>query len=220
MTKSVSRPLLGALACACALAMLATLVYGYRSVQVLDTRLLAAFVVPSGSAIATIATAIAYLGDFPALLAMLALACGIALGRGRPRDAVAAFAIVAGANLTTQLLKLAFAHPRLRAVLGADHFAWDGFPSGHVTAAASIAIAYAFVVPPRLRPAVVLVGTGLAAAMGCAVVMLNWHYPSDVLGGILVAATWGFAVLAGRRLLEEGWRPTRQPARRPAISLK
>ena len=36
-------------------------------------------------------------------------------------------------------------------------------------------------------------------AVGCSRVVLHYHYPSDVLGGWLVAAGWGFAVVATLR---------------------
>ncbi len=124
---------------------------------------------------------------------------------------LAALAVVAGANLTTQTASRSLlAHPRARQLLGADQLEWDGFPSGHATAAASIAIAFAFVVPARLLPAVAALGACLAAAMGWAVLVLNWHYPSDVVGGILVAGAWGFAVLA----VDAGSRPASIPAGR------
>jgi membrane-associated phospholipid phosphatase len=97
----------------------------------------------------------------------------------------------------------------------------DGFPSGHVTAAASIAIAFAFVVPARVLPAVAVLGTCFVVAMGWAVLALNWHYPSDVVGGVLVASGWGFAALASMRFAAGGRsRRPAQPARRAAISLK
>jgi membrane-associated phospholipid phosphatase len=180
------------------------------------------FMAASGSHAESLAGAIVPAGDVPALLLMLALAGAIGLARGRPRQAAAALIVVAGANLMTQALKVMLsAHPRLQAILGADQFRWDGFPSGHVTAVASIAVALAFVVPRRLLPAVAVTGTGLAIAMGWAVLALNWHYPTDVLGAIFVVGAWGFAALAGLRALE-GRRYRRAPplGRRPAISVK
>jgi membrane-associated phospholipid phosphatase len=53
------------------------------------------------------------------------------------------------------------------------------------------------------------------------VMILAWHFPSDVLGGILVACGWGFAVLALRRAAEgSGSSPRAQASSRPAISVK
>ena len=71
-------------------------------------------------------------------------------------------------------------------------------------------------------------GACLVAAVGCSVLVLAWHFPSDVLGGILVACGWGFAVLALRRVVEGGGGSERrddrgrraQVASRPAISVK
>ena len=92
---------------------------------------------------------------------------------------------------------------------------------GHATAATSIAIAFLFVAPHGWRPAVAAAGACFVAAVGCSVMILAWHFPSDVLGGILVASGWGFAVLAVRRIVEGGGSGRRsQVASRPAISVK
>ena len=68
------------------------------------------------------------------------------------------------------------------------------------------------------------VGRGAIAgpvAVGLSVVVIAWHYPSDVIGGMLVAAGWGFAVLAARRAV---WprepRGRAQCSRPAAISVK
>ena len=201
--------------------MTALLAYGTWSAQRLDSAVSARFVAASGTTIESLASGLTFLGDPPALLSMLAIACAIGWAWGRPRGIAAAVVVVAGASLTTQALKVALSHPRARHLLGAENVSWDGFPSGHVTAMASIAIAFAFVVPRRLLPAVAALGTGLVAAMGCAVLVLNWHYPSDVVGGILVAGAWGFAALASLRFAAGA--PSGRPAQlgsRAAISLK
>jgi membrane-associated phospholipid phosphatase len=203
VTKSVKAPLAAWIACAGALVGLALVAYGIDAAQRADATLLTKFIARDGS-FGWLAEAIAHLGDPLPLLAMLACACAIALWRGRPLDAVAAVVVVTGANLTTQLLKVALAHPRFQSVLGHDQLGPVAFPSGHATAAASIAIAFLFVVPHEWRPAVAAVGACFVAAVGCSVMVLAWHFPSDVLGGILVASGWGFAVLAARRIAEGG----------------
>lgn len=221
MARNVKAPLVGWFACTAGLAAVAFLAYGSGSVQRLDASVLARFVNGSGPHSNSLASAITVLGDPPALLLMLLLACAIGWARGLPRGIIAAIAVVAGANLTTQFFKLALAHPHARQLLGADQLQWDGFPSGHETSAVSIAIAFAFVVPARLLPAVAALGACLAAAMGWSVLVLNWHYPSDVVGGILVAGAWGFAVLAAVRFAAGlGSRRPAQLGRRAAISLK
>jgi len=201
--------------------MTAMLAYGTWSAQRLDSAVSARFIAASGTPIDSLASGLTFLGDMPALLSMLAIACGIGWALGRPRGIAAAVVVVAGANLTTQVLKVALSHPRARHLLGTENDAWDGFPSGHVTAVASLAIAFAFVVPRRFLPAVAAVGGCLVAAMGCAVLVLNWHYPSDVVGAVFVAGAWGFAVLASLRFA--AGTPSGRSAqlgRRAAISLK
>src|SRR5262249_22502719 len=126
-----------------------------------------------------------------------------------------------GANLSTQLFKMALAHPRLQALLGAEQIAANSFPSGHTTAVASLAVAYLFVVPREWRAGVAPLGGAVVVAVGCAVMALSWHYPSDVLGGILIVAAWGFGVLAALRASQGLPGAGRVQASRPAaISVK
>jgi membrane-associated phospholipid phosphatase len=203
------------------LVVVALLAYDVALAQRVDARVLARLVVEGGSRTESLASFLTFFGDLPALLVMTALACGIGWARRRPRNIAAALVVVAGANLTTQALKVALSHPRARELLGAENVTWDGFPSGHVTAAASISIAFAFVVPAKLFPAVAALGACFVVAMGWSVLALNWHYPSDVVGGVLVASSWGFAALASMRLAS-GTRFQRpaQLGSRAAISLK
>src|SRR5581483_2369613 len=58
-------------------------------------------------------------------------------------------------------------------------------------------------VPARLRPAAAALGASLAIAVGYSVVAGGLHYPSDVLGGFLMAATWTLAVVAGLLAAEQ-----------------
>jgi membrane-associated phospholipid phosphatase len=220
LARNVRAPLAGCLACAAGFAILAILIHKSGSVEHLDAVVLGHFA-ERGSRTGSLAAGIVLLGDLGALLPLLALACAIALKRHRPRAALAAVFVVAGANLTTQLFKTLLAHPRFEALLGYEQIGANSFPSGHTTAVASIAIAFAFVVSHEWRPAVALVGTGLVVAVGCSVMALDWHYPSDVLGGILVAAGWGFAALAGLRATRGGSRRrSLQLGSRAAISVK
>ncbi len=220
--RSVRAPLAGCLACSAGLLLVALLAYGTEAMQRLDARVLDRFIASPGSRAESLATAIVPAGDLPVLLAALALACAIGLARGLPRRAAAALVVVAGANLMTHALKVLLStHPRLQTILGAEQFRWDGFPSGHVTAVASLAVAFAFVVPRRLLPAAAIIGAGLVVAMGWAVLALNWHYPTDVLGAIFVVGAWGFAALAGLRALDgRRSRAAPQLGSRAAISVK
>jgi membrane-associated phospholipid phosphatase len=222
VVKRVKAPLAAWVACAGALVGLAMVAYGIDAAQRADATLLNHFI-NDGARLYPTADTVAHLGDPLPLVLMLGCACGVALWRSRPLDAAAAVVVVAGANLTTQVLKVLLAHPRFQSVLGNNQLGPVAFPSGHATAAASIAIAFLFVVPHDWRPAVALVGACFVAAIGCSVMILAWHFPSDVLGGILVACGWGFAVLALRRVAEGGGASSQSQASassRPAISVK
>ena len=201
MARNVKGPLAGWFVCTAGLVVVALLAYDAALAQRVDASVLTRLVVERGSGRESLGSFLTFFGDLPALLVMTAIACGIGWARRRPRSAVAALVVVAGANLTTQALKVALSHPRTRELLGAEGVEWDGFPSGHVTAAASIAIAFAFVAPAKLLPAVATLGACFVAAMGWSVLALNWHYPSDVVGGVLVASSWGFAALASIRFV-------------------
>jgi membrane-associated phospholipid phosphatase len=140
------------------------------------------------------------------LTLMGALIMAGALARGRPRMAVGAGLIVLGANVTTQVMKSRLDRPALT-----DAW-WDGagsYPSGHATVAMSLAMALVLVAPTALRLPLAVVGGAYALGVGVAVIGLDWHRPSDVLGAYLVAAAWTGAVAAALTL----W-PDRAPGTR------
>jgi membrane-associated phospholipid phosphatase len=200
VARNVRFPLAACLACAVALGFLTLLALGLAAGRHVDVRLFLRLAEDEPSR-STLADTIASLGDPLPMLAMLAVACAIALLRGRPRGALAALLVVAGANVTTQLLKVLLAHPRVKLAIGGDPFEPNTFPSGHTTAAASIAVAYLFVVPAALRGLTLMFGVAFTLTVAFSVVRIGWHYPSDVVGAILVAAGWGFAVLAALRAI-------------------
>ena len=224
MARNVKAPLAACFACVLALGLLVVFTFGVDASRHLDARLFFSLAEHRHSTAGSWGNVIAALGDLGVLLGMLAIACAIALPRGRPSDALAAVLVVAGANVTTQLLKILLAHPRVKTAIGGDPFESNTFPSGHTTSAASIAIAYAFVVPARLRELTQALSVAIALAVGCSVVVIGWHRPSDVLGGLLIAAGWGFAVLAARRAIASRASPStvrgRQSPSPAAISVK
>lgn len=197
VSESAKRSVAGCLACVTGLMLLTGIAYGSGSFQRLDAETLNRFSASSGSLAAGIAAPVRHSADLLPLLVLLALACGLALHFGRRRDALAALILVAGANLTTQILKAALAHPRYQPILGYRQIGSTSFPGGHATAALSIALAFVLAVPSSWRSLTALAGAVFAIAVGCSVLVLNRHFPSDVLGGWLVAGAWFFAVLAG-----------------------
>jgi uncharacterized protein (TIGR03382 family) len=140
-----------------------------------------------------------------ATIAVGALAAALVALRRRRRDlAVVAVTTLAGANLTTFVLKPLLAH--------ADPLGGEAarsldasFPSGHATAAMSLALVAVIVAPRGWRPWVAIAAAGYAATVGVALVLRFDHYPSDVVGGYLVATAWATAMAAiALRHREEG----------------
>jgi membrane-associated phospholipid phosphatase len=54
----------------------------------------------------------------------------------------------------------------------------------------SLLLGLLIVLPARLRAPVAAIGGGFAALTLASLLLLGSHYPSDVLGGILVATAW------------------------------
>jgi membrane-associated phospholipid phosphatase len=122
----------------------------------------------------------------------------VALARRRPGLALGVAGILFGANAMSQLLKPLLAEPRPAFALGGglpvEPASW---PSGHATAAMALTLASVLAAPPRLRPWVAAVGAAFAVAVSYSFLTLGWHYPSDVLGGFLVAVTWTLLAVGG-----------------------
>jgi membrane-associated phospholipid phosphatase len=114
----------------------------------------------------------------------------IALLRGRPRLALVVAFVLSGSSVTTQILKPLLAAHRFAPFLGGAQIANGSWPSGHSTAAMALALCAVFVATPRMRPFVAAGGAAFALAVSFSILILGWHYPSDVFAGHLVAATW------------------------------
>jgi membrane-associated phospholipid phosphatase len=221
VAKNVKAPLLACLGCAGALIALVVAAYKLGFVEHVDATLLAKISSPVGTGSHSLADGLGHLADPLPLAAMLAAIVVLALGAGRRREAVAAVAVVIGANVVTQVLKVVLAHPRYQPFLGSHQLWSTAFPSGHATAAASIALALILAAPGRLRHLAAAAGAAFVGLVSISVVVIEWHYPSDVVGGILVAAGWGFAAVAALRLLApRELAPEAQASSRFAISVK
>lgn len=145
-----------------------------------------------------LADLIAGVCDPAPFLVLSAIAVAIAFARGRARLALPVAAILLGANLTTELLKpsLALMHPHWMVPAGIPVHP-DSWPSGHATAAMSLTLALVLAAPARRRPLVAALGAVFVVAVCYSFLTLSWHYPSDVLGGYLVAVMWTQLALAG-----------------------
>jgi len=127
--------------------------------------------------------------------------------------ALAVAVILLGANVTAQVLKPLLAEHRGASLLGFTPVESASWPSGHATAAMSLALACVIAAPARLRPVVGALGSLFAVAVSYSFLTLGWHYPSDVIGGFLVATTWALLAIAGLRAAE-----SRRPWAVPGMS--
>ena len=116
----------------------------------------------------------------------------IALIRRRVALAVGALLLIAGANVTTQVVKALVARPDLgidpeRAGVG------NSLPSGHTTIAASVAVAFVLVLPAKARATGAMIAAVFAALAGVATLSAGWHRPSDAVAALLVVGGWAAA---------------------------
>lgn len=200
--ESVKRPVAGCLACVACVVLLTVLACVVGPFERLDATVLNHLSAHDSSLVAPAVVFFSLLADPLPQMAVLVLVCAVALCRGLPRLAVASVVLVAGANLTTQVLKTVLSHDRYQPILGYRQIGPTAFPSGHATASLAMACAFVLVVPPRWRVAAIVLGALATVAVGCSRVVRHYHYPSDVLGGWLVAAGWCFAVVAVLRASE------------------
>jgi membrane-associated phospholipid phosphatase len=126
-----------------------------------------------------------------------------AFAQARPRVALAVAVVMGLAPLTSETLKPLLAHPHAR--IGSIGIGPASWPSGHSTAALTLALCAVLVTPARLRLLVASIGAVFALAVGCSLLILAWHMPSDVIGGYLVAALWTALAVAALRAAERRW---------------
>lgn len=216
MTATPRRMLAGAAACMAAFALLLALAYGFGPAEWLDGNALAGFVAASDSPLSRFAAGFTWLCNPAQYLVLVLPLLAYALLKRGPRRAAAAALLIGGANVSSQVLKPLLAHQR-------DLSPWPqlhgpsaaAFPSGHTTAAMALAFAAVLVAPRAYRPIVAGIGGAFALAVSVSLLVLNWHYPSDVVGGQLLACAWCLIALAALRWSEARW-PERGSMRRAA----
>jgi membrane-associated phospholipid phosphatase len=195
MPRSARLLLLGAIACLLATVPVAIAAYSIAPTRELDSQLLLQMYRPESSPVDFVGEIVVLVGELPVVIALLGGIVWLGLHLGRRRETIVAAVLVLGAGATTQILKHVFAHLRFQEAF------WTkpqelAFPSGHTTAAAALSVALCLVVPPVHRLTAATVGLLVTAGVGISVVVIGWHYPSDVLGGLLVVGAWSLGALA------------------------
>jgi membrane-associated phospholipid phosphatase len=206
MDRRTQLALRGALAIAALLPFVYLAAVHVGPVHWLDAAILHGFTSLDGPRVHPLARSIARLCNPENFVWFVAALIGVALLRRRPRTAAAVAVVLLGAGVTTQLLKPALASPRWSSLLDdVGLVAPASWPSGHATAAMSIALCAVLVAPARLRPWTAAAGAVFAVAVTFSFLTLEWHYPSDVLGGFLVATLWTLLAVAALSWAEVRW---------------
>ncbi len=179
--------------------------------QVLDASVLQATNVGRAHVEAVVTTMLGAVSLVSLGVATVALAF-VAVARRRYRLAAVATLLILGANVTSQVLKhLVIDRPDL-GIPGTNIGAPNSMPSGHMTVAASVAVAAVLVLPPRLSSLTALIGTAYVALTGLGTLSAGWHRPSDALAALLIVGAWaaggGYVLVRGQR-----HEPVREPTR-------
>jgi membrane-associated phospholipid phosphatase len=200
--RRVAHPLFVAAVCLAGLVVTGVLAYLVPLAHVRDSATLQGFVALKRARLEPLLSAIVHSAD-PVQYALIGLAlAAIALGRGRPRVAGAIPLVLVATGATSQILKPLLAHPRLEDWLGTGQISAASWPSGHATAAMTLALCAVIAMPKRMRPAAALLGGAFATVVAYAILVLAWHFPSDVLGGFFVAGFWMALAVAALSWLE------------------
>jgi membrane-associated phospholipid phosphatase len=194
--------------CVLAFAILLALAYYVPAAAWLDAAALHGFVaVGHSKQAADIATVLAHLcNPLPYALAGIATITYAYKARGA-RTAAAVTLLLAGANITSQVLKplLAYHRELYHTEFELYNIRDAAFPSGHATAAMALALAVLIIVPRSFRPITAAVGAAFTIVVSFSVLILEWHFPSDVVGGYLIATSFGLAAFAALRYANEKW---------------
>jgi membrane-associated phospholipid phosphatase len=97
------------------------------------------------------------------------------------RDRMRAVACLLGPLVAAALVELV-----LKPLVGRHFEGVLTYPSGTVTDVTAVATAWVVAAPRRARPLVIVLGAVAVSLIAVAVTGLRWHYPTDVLGGIVL----------------------------------
>ena len=209
--------LAGAVWCVVAFFGLLVLAYYVGPTHQVDVAALHGFMAMHHARVESVAKVFAHLcNPAPYAIACVVAIVVAAVARG-PRTALAVGVLLAGANSTSQLLKPALAYHR-----ELYHTHWHlynlpdaAFPSGHATAAMSLSLAALLIVPRAYRPLVATFGALFTISVSFAILILAYHFPSDIVGGYLIATAWGLATFAALTAVNARW-PERGAVREAA----
>ena len=122
-----------------------------------------------------------------------------------PRVTAASVFLLLGAVGSAEVLKPMLAYLRDPHPPGHHLVSAASFPSGHAAASMSLAAVVVIAAPRTHRMLAAVLGALFTLAVSFSILVLEWHYPSDVLGGYLLATSWCLVTLAALRTAAERW---------------
>jgi undecaprenyl-diphosphatase len=169
-------------------------------------------------AVADIARIVTWAGSAFVLVPLALASCALLVRAGLRAQALAVALTLGGAMVISDVVKLLLSRPRpavehLQAVSGFS------FPSGHATQASAFWLSLLFAVSSSgasaRRMSLLAAGALLIVSLvGLSRVYLGVHYPSDVIGGILLGGGWAAYVALWSRPFTVPRRRTPRPVAR------
>jgi undecaprenyl-diphosphatase len=145
---------------------------------------------PAAGTVASAVSVTAVSGTLAPLILLVGLALRLFWRTWRPLVLLGGAFL--GANATSNLIKILVNRPR--PPYGPGTFFGSSFPSGHSTYVVAVYGMAAVLVSERFRgwiaTAAWTIAALLAAAVGTSRVYLGAHYPTDVIAGFLLGASW------------------------------
>jgi undecaprenyl-diphosphatase len=154
------------------------------------------------------------LGGFTVLTITTIVGALLLVFHDRRRQAVVFVATVLLAQASSEVLKVLYDRERPALVTHGSHVYSQSFPSGHSALAAATFFTLAAVLSSletrkRTKAVIFVLAVLFVVGVGISRVYLGVHWPSDVLGGWALGASWAFLAWVVLGLI----RPPRRPPR-------
>lgn len=177
--------------------------------QQLDDAALRGLAVQRSPELTSIVLTASALGSWPFVSAATFCLCIAGFFWGKRRAAATLLSAVLGIPMLIVALKPLYARARPDAVAHLDVVDSASFPSGHALAAAvfygTLALLAVQHTTSHVRRALIIGCAGsIIVSVALSRVYLGVHYPSDVIGGVLVGTTWSLLVLLAAHYLKSG----------------
>ena len=174
-----------------------------------DTALVAAVQAAATGLVRTVLDALTAVGQ-PIVWDPAVIALGVVLAMcGRMRDGLQLVAWVAVAEVAAEIAKILFDRVRPEGIAVSDFITQASYPSGHV-ARTVVTLGMLVLIGPsstRSRWAGGLAVAAFSVLMGMARIESGEHWPTDVVGGLLLSGAVVSIAFAYRRLVPASSRP-------------